>query len=77
MDLEEVFRTVTCLMAELAKIAKEDREPTKKVLRLPSDCESVRSTLSGTHETNVHTNEATWKSCCTWWQLKLALFPTE
>ena len=44
---------------------------------MASDCESVRSTLSGTHETNVHTKEATWKSCCTRWQLKLAIFPTE
>lgn len=62
-------------MGKLAKIEKEDRAPTKEVLRLASDCDGVWSTLNGTQETNVHMSEATMKSFCARRQVKLAIFP--
>lgn len=77
MDLGEVLRGIDLSVGELANIAKEDQERTKKVLRMASDCEGVRLKLSGTHETNVHIDETTRKSFSTRGQVNLAIFRTE
>ena len=50
------------MMAELAKLEKEDRGPTKKVPRFASNC--ARLTLSGTQEANDNMSEALQKSFC-------------
>ena len=62
MDLEGVSRDSNLSNGRISGIEQKDREPTKYVPRLASDCEGVWSMLSGTHETKAHTSEATRKS---------------
>ena len=66
LGLGKYYRTVTCLISELAEIKKSDRGPTKYVDLLASDCECTRSTLAGADEINVHMCGATRKSFSMW-----------
>lgn len=64
--LGKYSRTLTCLTSELAEIKEWDREPTKYVVLLASDCKCTRSTLAGADEINVHMCGATRKSFSMW-----------